>query len=457
MSGTPPPLDLLPQLQAVIEAHNLLPTGARVLVAVSGGVDSMCLLDLLVRAGYRPGVAHAHFGLRGEEADGDAHLVAQVAAKHRLPFHRHQFATQQFAEQHDLSIQAAARRLRYRWFAELERNYGYTHVVTAHHADDQAETVLYSLTRNKGLSVLEPIPMRRGSLVRPLLWATKQDLMAYAVTYAVPYRADRSNATADYNRNHLRHNVIPQLQSLNPRLTVHLAERAQHQQHLMAWAQRRLEAETAGRFESVGLHRRLHLGGLDRLSDSDRYMQLYYCLRERLGLRFTELQRCIELIDLPTGRQVLTEKYRVVRERSALLFFDLSAQTEPWELRPQLNTWQPLPVGYSIMMQRKPFRANFDYRSRPSLIYLAGDVLEGTLVVRSPQPGDRIRPFGLQEGSKLVTDAMSDAKFDALQKDAAFVIADDLEIRYLFGYRVAESARITPETQWVLKVRIAAH
>ena len=235
---------LLARIGAAIAENNLFDLEQdTVLVAVSGGRDSVVLLDALHRLGARVAVAHAHFGLRGEEADADAEFVRKLAKQHKVPFHLEHFATAAFAEKEKISTQMAARALRYAWFGQLSARHGYAAVATGHHAADAAETVLLNLTRGTGLAGLHGIPAKTplpgGSVVvRPLLTATADELADYLVERQLAWREDASNQdTTHYRRNRLRHDVLPTLRELNPNLDQTLslsAERVRQAEALVA-------------------------------------------------------------------------------------------------------------------------------------------------------------------------------------------------------------------------------
>ncbi|MGB0177219.1 MAG: tRNA lysidine(34) synthetase TilS, partial [Owenweeksia sp.] len=205
-------------IQSVSSFFSTLPEGPeqKLLLACSGGVDSVVLLHLLLDLGYKPSVAHCNFNLRGEESDGDLEFVQELAEKHQLPFHAQSFNTKACAKEKRISTQMAARQLRYSFFKELMKKYEYTYLLTAHHQDDSLETLLINLSRGTGFSGLRGIASRENSILRPLHLLTRKDILEYAHANQLEWREDSSNLSDDYQRNFIRHNVIPSLKEAFP-------------------------------------------------------------------------------------------------------------------------------------------------------------------------------------------------------------------------------------------------
>ncbi|MCB0490581.1 MAG: tRNA lysidine(34) synthetase TilS, partial [Cyclobacteriaceae bacterium] len=201
-----------------IERHQLCNKSQSVLLAVSGGLDSMVMLDLFQSAGFRIGVAHCNFQLRDIDSEQDEKFVEARCKSLNIPFYSKRFDTNNYAAEHKLSTQVAARNLRYAWFNQLCDEEGFECIATAHHANDNLETILLHLTRGTGISGVAGIPLRAGRVIRPLLGFTRDELLAYTVENKIEWREDRSNDTDDYDRNFIRHNILPQLRSLNPSL-----------------------------------------------------------------------------------------------------------------------------------------------------------------------------------------------------------------------------------------------
>ena len=209
----------LESFRRYVERHELATADDRILLTVSGGVDSMVLLDLFTRAGYRVGVAHCNFQLRGAESDEDELLVEEQARLRGVPFYNRRFETAAEMERTGESMEMAARRLRYAWFDELSRAHGYTAVAVAHHADDSIETFFINLLRGTGLRGLTGISVQNGRVIRPLMFASRKEILEYAVAHRIPFREDSSNRSTKYLRNKIRLGLIPRIREINPKFT----------------------------------------------------------------------------------------------------------------------------------------------------------------------------------------------------------------------------------------------
>ena len=213
-------MNLPEAFQRYIDENRLVSHDDRILLTVSGGVDSMVMLSLFTRCGYSVGVAHCNFQLRGTESDEDEVLVEEEAAKYGVPFYNKRFETAAEMERTGESMEMAARRLRYAWFDRLSREHGYTAVAIAHHADDSIETFFINLLRGTGLRGLTGISAQIGKVVRPLMFASRKEILEYAVQQRIPFREDSSNRSTKYLRNKIRLGLIPRIREINPKFTL---------------------------------------------------------------------------------------------------------------------------------------------------------------------------------------------------------------------------------------------
>ena len=212
-------MNLLDNFQRYIRHNELAAPEDFILLTVSGGVDSMVMLSLFVRSGYRVGVAHCNFQLRGVESEEDEELVRREAEKYGVPWYNKRFDTKGEMERTGESMEMAARRLRYAWFDELSREHGYTVVAIAHHIDDSIETFFINLLRGTGLRGLTGITTHAGKLIRPLMFASRKDILEYAVAQHIPYREDSSNRSTKYLRNKIRLGLVPRIKEISPKFT----------------------------------------------------------------------------------------------------------------------------------------------------------------------------------------------------------------------------------------------
>ncbi|MBK6986571.1 MAG: tRNA lysidine(34) synthetase TilS [Bacteroidetes bacterium] len=209
---------MLKRLEVNINKNTLFSKTDKLLVAFSGGIDSVVLADLLNKAGYNIELAHCNFQLRGQEAKDDTAFCENFAKSISAPFHVIYFDTKTYAAEHKLSIQMAARELRYNWFKTLKAEHGFNYILTAHHANDNVETVFVNLIRGTGIKGLQGIPEKQHDIIRPLLFATKEEIKEYVKKNELLFREDSSNQEVKYKRNFIRHQIIPELKKLNPAL-----------------------------------------------------------------------------------------------------------------------------------------------------------------------------------------------------------------------------------------------
>lgn len=429
----------------------------RVLLAVSGGLDSVVMAALFHRTGLRFAIAHVNFGLRDDESDGDALFVQNIADHYGVPFHLTRFDTTAFAAGRGISIQMAARELRYNWFDQLIREHGYAGVATAHHQNDVLETMLLNLTRGTGLAGFHGIAARQGAVIRPLLFATRAQLAHYAETTGLVYREDRSNADDKYARNRIRHQVVPVLTDLNPGLW----------QTLPRTIDRLRAAETIVRAE---LDRRWQQ--LAEPTDTGVFLpvdvlratpELAFSLAEWIkpfGFSDGQVSQILKVLNRQTGQVFQSATHRIVHDRlstgrTGLLLDPLSAGPSPpeivlkaWPSKPiQLTGRHVLTVGF--INELTGFKAPAD----PAIACLDADKLDFPLTLRPWTLGDRFRPIGLN-GHKLISDFLTDLKVPRPERERVTVLVSGTAIVWVIGYRIAHGYRVTADTKRVVRLAV---
>lgn len=453
--------ELARQVQAHLAQHMLCAPGHSLLLAVSGGADSVAMTYLLRELGYQLELVHVNFGLRGAASDEDEAYVAQLAQQLQVPVHIHRPDTRAYAEANHLSLQVAARQLRYAFFEQVLHATGAHALATAHHRNDVAESVLYGLVRSKEFAVLHGIPVRRGRYIRPVLFAAKQALQAYLAERGLAWREDASNANPAVPRAFIRHDVIPRLEQLNPSLSEQLSERLQLyslQLHVLRelidsrlpryWHERP-NAEGHSTHISIDIDALLRREGAAFTA-----LLLYQALEQRLGFSHAEVRRTRELLLSQTGRSLEAQGWRITRDRGYLLLERTSDSTvapPPLALQPGEQRWGPWrirmsetedPAAISTLVPPPP----------PGVVWMDADAASDSLHIRAWQPGDRLRPIHLG-GEKKVSDILTELKRRGAARTESFVIASGENVLYLEGYRIDERVAIGPHTQRVLELR----
>ncbi|WP_080055213.1 tRNA lysidine(34) synthetase TilS [Spirosoma aerolatum] len=436
---------------AFINDNRLFAPTDRVLLAVSGGLDSMVMTELFHRIRQPFAIAHVNFGLRANESDADALFVKNKAEHYGVPFHLTAFNTAAFATEKGISIQMAARELRYNWFAELRRQFSYACVATAHHQNDVLETLLLNLTRGTGLAGLHGIASRQNDVVRPLLFATRDRLATYLTEQNLMYREDSSNPEDKYARNRIRHHVVPILTGINPALwqTVpRTVERLRAAEQLMKAELNRSWQEIA---EPQGETILLPTNKLNKVSE------LSFRLTEwlkRFSFTETQVEQMVEALDQEVGQVFVSSTHRVVHERAGLLLEPLPDQYT-YEITLTELPAEPvrLPNGKTLKMGLGERPVDFRPSSVPTIACLDAGKINFPITIRLWRLGDRFRPLGLQ-GSKLVSDFLNDLKVTRTEREQISVMLVDGQIAWVIGRRIDHRFRIVPETKKVLRLII---
>jgi len=415
--------------------------GKRLLLAVSGGVDSMVMAVLCRDAGFEIGIAHCNFGLRGAESDEDATFVECFAKLNNVPFYLQRFDTKAFASDYGLSIQVAARQLRYDWFAELAGTEGYDFILTAHHADDNLETFLIHLTRGTGLDGLTGIPPQNGNIIRPLLPFSREDIETFARSKDVSWREDASNASDVYLRNKVRQSVVPALKSLNPSLLSSFAQTLGHlgQAQSLVDDAARIVYRKVVREEND--RKIIDLSELGQLPNPSAY--LYQWLAP---LGFTAWEDIYGLVDAQPGKYVLSPSFRVLKDRDTLIVTPIHVTGET-HLIPENITSVDNPV--KLMFTSVEDVATTSNTS----IFVDRSKLHWPLRLRKWEEGDVLHPAGM-EGRKKVSKYFKDEKFSLADKEEAWLLCSGADIVWIVGYRQDRRFQADKTTQDILKITL---
>jgi tRNA(Ile)-lysidine synthase len=442
-------MGLLDKFEKYIAENALLSAGDRILVAVSGGVDSMVLLSLMALSGRDIAVAHCNFGLRGEEADEDEVMVRQTAEKMGVPFFNRRFDTIAEMERTGDSVQVAARRLRYTWFEELCREHGYTVVAIAHHADDSIETFFINLLRGTGLKGLTGISIVNGRVIRPLLFATRRDILDYAAANKIHYREDSSNRSTKYLRNKIRLGLIPRLLEISPRFGATMGQNVQRLtaaqlfiNHGIALIRRQVEEHRDG---LVYIHPERIDAGYPLA------FVIYELLNDGYGFKGDVVDALVESLRCGgCGKRFYSRDHVAYVDRGLIIVAPI-ADDDPCSVE----------IGREA---RKAYAGNsvfvFDYLDIDSVASLEvpadvalldADKLVFPLVIRRWRDGDLFVPLGM-EGRKKVSDLLVDMKVPVAEKRRQFVVTSGDDIVWVAGRRTDNRFRVGPATENVLRI-----
>ncbi|MFO7617737.1 MAG: tRNA lysidine(34) synthetase TilS [Bacteroidales bacterium] len=438
--------DLLNRFRDYAESRRLFRDNERVLAAVSGGSDSVALLDLLLRAGAVPVVAHCNFNLRGGESDSEEEFVANMAGALGLEYHVNHFDTENFASGKGISVQMAARELRYQWFESIRRGSGCQWIAVAHQADDHIETILINLIRGTGLRGMAGIREKQGFVIRPLLFASREEILQYLRYRGLPWREDSSNQDIHYTRNRVRHLLLKEILTINPGFR----QVAFTHQTIFGQAQELVDDYINTLYSSLVTHEagqvRIHIEALQ--NNPFKELLLFELLRP-YGFLSRQVPGIIRSFDGLPGKQFDSDSHHLLKDREHLIIRKKELQdTGRYYLDPEVET-AGLPIGISFNFFEKgqepipndPLRAWLDY-----------DRIDFPLILRKWEPGDYFHPLGMDQSKKL-SDFFIDNKFSLFDKQRCWILATGEKIVWIVGHRIDHRFRITGSTRRILEVR----
>ena len=442
-------MNLIETFQRYIEENSLAMHDDRILLTVSGGVDSMVMLSLFTRCGYRVGVAHCNFQLRGTESDEDEVLVEEEAKKYGVEFYNKRFETKAEMERTGESMEMAARRLRYAWFDALSHEHGYTAVAIAHHADDSIETFFINLLRGTGLRGLTGISTQVGKIIRPLLFASRREILEYAVQNRIPFREDSSNRSTKYPRNKIRLGLIPRIREINPKFTSLMSRNLARLTDAQLFINHGIERI---RGEAVTSEAGIDTIRLDRIDPAfPQGFVIYELLSSGYGFKGDVIDSlCHALEQGATGRRFYAREHVACIDRGRIVVAPVAPDDACLTTVPKgaLRSYCGNSVLYYEYCDIDTIK-NFGVPEH--IAQIDADRLQFPLTLRRWQEGDWFVPFGMT-GRKKVSDFLVDAKVSVAEKQRQFVLVSGGEIAWLVGRRIDDRYRLTPETENVLRI-----
>tara|TARA_B100001250_G_scaffold217388_1_gene186490 strand:- start:11216 stop:12529 length:1314 start_codon:yes stop_codon:yes gene_type:complete len=426
---------MIEKIQKYISEKDLFSKDANLLLAISGGADSMSLFFSLKALGYRFELAHCNFNLRGKESDEDESFVKDLAHKNDVKCHVKSFDTQEYADINKVSIQMAARDLRYKWFDELTETKNIDFVITAHHKDDNVETFLINLIRGSGINGLSGIKYKNKKIIRPLLEISRDEIQQYLIAGNIKYRHDSSNTDIKYLRNKIRHNLIPILQDMNPNIQNRITEQISILDGMNRFFQKKINSLRSYLIsEERGVYK-INIASLIELVDSE--VILFEILKP---FGFSQADQIFKAIGSQSGRQFFSKTHQLIIDRNTILIAlldDLKKEIEISELEKEIHT--PFKMKFAISTDLIVSR-------NPNIAYLDFSKISFPLKLRKWKNGDKFIPFGMRNFKKL-SDFFIDEKYSILDKKTQWILCSGDDIIWIVGRRIDDRYKIENHTK----------
>lgn len=417
---------------------------SKLLVAISGGVDSVVLTHLCKEVNLDFALAHCNFNLRGKESDVDESFVLELAEDLDIEVFIQNFDTETFAKNEKLSIQLAARKLRYDWFFELSEQLDFDFILTAHHADDNLETFLINLSRGTGLEGLKGIPEVNNTIVRPLLPFSREDIEDYAKINHLKWREDSSNASTKYLRNKLRHDVIPVLKDINPDVLVNFQNTLAHLKDSSTIVEDAIDSFLNKAIVNIDDRQiSYQISEFEKLNNPKAY--LFEVFKD---YGFTQWKDIENLLTAQSGKLVFSKTHQLLKDRDCLILSKMSLE-EKQEIISILETETEVKIPTGTLVFNTV--CNID-EINTSTIYIDKKTLNYPLTVRYWQEGDYFYPLGMQ-GKKKLSKFFKDEKLSLLDKQNTLLLCSNHQVVWVINHRADNRFKITEQTQDILKIK----
>lgn len=435
---------MLKEVQKYIENQNLIVGEAPVLVGLSGGADSVALLSVLLRLEYTCIAVHCNFHLREEESDRDELFASELAESLNVAFYKIDFDTMQYARKHALSVEMAARELRYSWFEEMRQQLGTQAIAVAHHQDDNTETLLLNLIRGTGIRGLSGIRPKNGYVIRPLLSVNRNQILDWLENEGLPYIVDSTNLSDVYTRNFIRLHVLPLLEQINPSVRAALLRTIQNLSDTEAIYQSVVEEAKKNVINGSNL-------SISKLKEYPAPKTILYELLKPYSFSRLMVEDIFDALDGESGKVFYSSDYMVLKDRSDLVISPVERKKECLQYIYSLEegVWF-VPIKLSI--QKVVINKEFHIRKEKDIAYFDYEKLKFPLLLRKWKKGDFFFPFGMK-GKKKLSDYFVDKKYSLIDKENAWLLCSGQNIIWIVGERTDNRYRIDEKTKYVLIVK----
>ena len=439
---------MIVKFRKFLQENDLFNPSDTILLSVSGGIDSMVMTHLFHRTGFSIAIAHCNFTLRGRDSAEDEQFVEEYAKSKQIRFHSTRFQTKQHARSHNISVQMAARKLRREWCEQLLQEHDYSYYATAHHLNDQTETFFINLFRGTGIAGIHGILPKKGKLIHPMMFTWKKDIIRYARVNRVPYRLDKSNLKTDYERNTIRHKVIPVLKEINPDFEVIMSQNIQHFRNAEYIYRQQIEKVSREIVEDLNSKKRIQISKLEQLKMARTY--LYEILIE-FDFNIAVINDIFRTLSAESGKMFHSPTHRLIIDRGFLLIEKTENSTnekKAYEINDiESDIKEPLPLSLTQVSKS----AIDSIPEDPAVAMIDMDLLTFPLILRKWEKGDFFYPLGMNN-RKLLSDFFIDSKFSIFQKENTWLLTSQGAIIWVIGHRIDNRFKITEKTRSILRI-----
>jgi tRNA(Ile)-lysidine synthase len=439
---------LAARLLEYVKTHDLFHKGDKLILAISGGVDSVVLADLLHSSYYSFSLAHCNFNLRPDEVEQERQLVERLAQRYKCPLHIRELDTTAYALEQKISIQLAARELRYSWFNQLLKETNSRYLLTAHHADDNIETLLMNFFKGTGIRGLRGILPKQGAIVRPLLFASKYDIEQYAKEHRLEYAVDSSNSSDKYSRNYFRHNLIPVVRNKFPSAEENLLNNIERFRDIEVLFKETINAYKKLLMEDRGGELQIPVLKLKKLPA---FKTILFEIAYDFGYTSSQLNLLVKLLDGETGKYVDSPTHRILKNRNWII---ISKKIDD-DIRHIVVEEGDVEVAFAdgeIHIKRLP-ADRYRIEPDPKIAAVDGSLIKFPLILRKWKQGDYFYPLGLAKKKKL-SRFFIDQKLSKNDKERVWVVEMDKKIVWVVGIRIDDRFKIKTATREVLRLRL---
>lgn len=441
-------METLKKVRQFIDSNQLLIDNDRILVGVSGGADSVVLLHILLKLGFECVVAHCNFHLRGEESMRDELFVEKLAEKYKLIYKKTDFDTVRFAKSNKISIEMAAREMRYAWFKKLAPENKCQTIATAHHTDDSIETLLLNMIRGTGLKGLTGIEPRNGDIVRPVLCCTRSEIEQYAQKNKLEYITDSTNLANEYSRNKIRNLILPMMADINPSVKQSLAENiSRFRGSWKIYSEKIAEIEAHITFNKENQT----FVDIDKLKSQSDPKTVLFEILQKYQFNSDVISNIFEGLDKSSGKRYYSDTHRLLKDREHLIVDEIEPNNT-LEFSIDEST-KSISIPINLSLNKKARNEDFIISKKSDKIHIDADKIKFPLTLRKWKKGDSFHPFGMKESKKL-SDFFINEKINRNQKENIWLLVSDNKIVWIIGLRMDERFRITEKTKNILEISL---